>query len=181
MIRSQHHPSERETLYRKLKQRHKRKQASASNVASQVTEQMSVRSDGQQQSWQHPTQINDLQTTFSLPHYLLQMMIPRADRRTTSSNTNAWDVVAELSLWTEPYRAQGNMWDNVVDLSESVILIIAMYDSDSDSQPYHYKSRFLIGQNTAPVPFTLGLPFLIHMSPNHSYNTGSFQWRKNKH
>ncbi|SLM38760.1 gag polymerase env [Lasallia pustulata] len=71
------------------------------------------------------------------------------------------------------------MWGNVVDLSQSVVLTITVYDSDN--QPYRYKSRFLVSQNITPAPFILGLPFLVNVNPNHDYNTGRFQWRKGKH
>ena len=67
----------------------------------------------------------------------------------------------------------------MVDLSQSVVLTITVYDSDNQS--YRYKSRFLVSQNTAPAPFVLGLPFLVNAHPNHDYNTGRFLWRKGKH
>ena len=97
----------------------------------------------------------------------------------SQGNTITQDVVTELSLKTEPFGAQGNAWGNVVDLSQSVVLTITVYDSDNQS--YRYKSRFLVSQNTTPAPFVLGLPFLVNANPNHDYNTGRFLWRKGKH
>ena len=97
----------------------------------------------------------------------------------SQGNTITQDVVAELSLKTEPFGAQGNAWGNVVDLSQSVVLTITVYDSNNQS--YRYKSRFLVSQNTAPAPFVLGLPFLVNANPNHDYDTGRFLWRKGKH
>ena len=40
-------------------------------------------------------------------------------------------VINELSLQTEFYEAQVNAWGNVIDLSESVVLTITVYDTDS--------------------------------------------------
>ena len=97
----------------------------------------------------------------------------------SQGNTVTWAVIDKLLLQTEPYRARGNAWGNVVDLSESVILTIIAYDTAG--QPYRYKSRFLVSRNNAPAPLVLGLPFLVHANPNHEYDTGKFLWRKGKH
>ena len=92
----------------------------------------------------------------------------------SQGNTVTRAVLDKLSLQTEPYGARGNAWGNVVDLSESVVLTIAAYDTAG--QPYRYKSRFLVSRNDAPAPFVLGLPFLVHANPNHEYDTGKFLW-----
>ena len=64
-------------------------------------------------------------------------------------------------------------------MSKSVVLMIVAYNTAS--QPYRYKSSFLVSWNNAPAPFVLGLPFLVHANPNHEYDTGKFLWRKGKH
>ena len=52
---------------------HKGLQASASNVELQATGQMNAKLAGQQQPPQESMRANDLQSTSSLPPYLLQM------------------------------------------------------------------------------------------------------------
>ena len=49
----------------------------------------------------------------------------------SQGNTIIQDVVAKLCLITEPFGAQGNAWGNMVDLSQSVVLTITVYDSDN--------------------------------------------------
>ena len=49
----------------------------------------------------------------------------------SQGNTITQYVVNELSLQTEPYEAQVNAWSNIVDLLESVILTITVYNINS--------------------------------------------------
>ena len=67
----------------------------------------------------------------------------------------------------------------MIDLSESVILIITVYDINS--QLYCYDNHFLVISDNASASFVLRLPFLIYANPNHEYDTGKFLWRKVKH
>ena len=64
----------------------------------------------------------------------------------------------------------------MIDLSESVILIIIVYNTDN--QLYCYKNCFFVTLNNASVFFVLRLPFLVNANLNHEYNTGKFLWRK---
>ena len=97
----------------------------------------------------------------------------------SQGNTIMQTVINKLSLQTEPYEAQVNVWDNVIDLSESVVLTITVYDINSQS--YCYDNHFLVVSDNASASFVLRLPFLIHANPNHEYNTGKFLWRKMRH
>ena len=97
----------------------------------------------------------------------------------SQGNTITQTVINKLSLQTEPYEAQVNVWDNVIDLSESVILMITVYDINS--QLYCYDNCFFIVSDNALTSFVLRLPFLIHANSNHEYNTGKFLWRKVRH
>ena len=97
----------------------------------------------------------------------------------SQGNTITQTVINELSLQTELYEAQVNAWDNVIDLSESVVLTITVYDINSQS--YCYDNHFLIVSDNALTSFVLRLPFLIHANSNHEYNTGKFLWRKVRH
>ena len=97
----------------------------------------------------------------------------------SQGNTITQTVINELSLQTELYEAQVNVWDNVIDLSESVILTITVYDTDS--QLYCYDNHFLVISDNALTSFVLRLPFLVHANSNHEYNTGKFLWRKVRH
>ena len=67
----------------------------------------------------------------------------------------------------------------MIDLSESVILTITVYDINS--QLYCYDNCFLVISDNALTFFVLELPFLVHANPNHEYNTGKFLWRKTRH
>ena len=67
----------------------------------------------------------------------------------------------------------------MIDLSESVILTITVYNINS--QLYCYDNHFLVVSDNASASFVLRLPFLIHANPNHEYNTGKFLWRKVRH
>ena len=49
----------------------------------------------------------------------------------SQGNTVTQTVINKLFLQTELYEAQVNTWDNMVDLSESVILMITVYDISS--------------------------------------------------
>ena len=60
----------------------------------------------------------------------------------SQGNTITQYVVNELSLQTEPYGAQANAWGNIVNMPESVILTIIVYDINS--QPYCYNSHFFV-------------------------------------
>ena len=97
----------------------------------------------------------------------------------SQGNTIMQTVINKLSLQTEPYEAQVNVWDNVIDLSEFVILMITVYDINSQS--YCYDNHFLVVSDNASASFVLRLPFLIHANSNHEYNTGKFLWRKVRH
>ena len=90
----------------------------------------------------------------------------------SQGNTITQYVVNELSLQTEPYGAQVNAWGNMVDLPESVILTIMVYNINS--QPYHYNSCFFVTLDNASASFILRLPFLVNANPNHEYDTGKF-------
>ena len=90
----------------------------------------------------------------------------------SQGNTITQYVVNELSLQTEPYETQANTWGNIVNLSESVILTIMMYDINSQS--YCYNSRFFVTLDNASAPFILRLFFLVNANLNHEYNTGKF-------
>ena len=67
----------------------------------------------------------------------------------------------------------------MINLSESIILTITVYDINS--QLYCYDNHFLVVSNNASAPFVLRLLFLIHANSNHEYNTGKFLWRKVRH
>ena len=67
----------------------------------------------------------------------------------------------------------------MIDLSESVILTITVYNINS--QLYCYDNHFLVVSDNASASFVLRLPFLIHANSNHEYNTGKFLWRKVRH
>ena len=67
----------------------------------------------------------------------------------------------------------------MINLSESVILMITVYDTDS--QLYCYNNHFLIISDTASASFILKLPFLVYANLNHEYDTEKFLWRKTKH
>ena len=97
----------------------------------------------------------------------------------SQGNTITQTVIDELSLQTELYEAQVNVWDNVIDLSESVVLTITVYDINSQS--YCYDNHFLVVSDNASASFVLRLLFLIHANSNHEYNTGKFLWRKVRH
>ena len=97
----------------------------------------------------------------------------------SQGNTIMQTVIDELSLQTKLYEAQVNAWDNVIDLSKSVILTITVYDTDS--QLYCYDNHFLVISDNALTSFVLRLFFLIHANSNHEYNTGKFLWRKMRH
>ena len=97
----------------------------------------------------------------------------------SQSNTITQTVINELSLQTKLYEAQVNVWDNVIDLSESVVLTITVYDINSQS--YCYDNHFLVVSDNALTSFMLRLPFLVHANSNHEYNTGKFLWRKMRH
>ena len=88
-------------------------------------------------------------------------------------------MINELSLQTKPYETQVNAWGNVIDLSESVILMITVYDINDQS--YCYDNCFLVISDNASASFMLRLLFLVHANPNHEYNTGKFLWRKMRH
>ena len=88
-------------------------------------------------------------------------------------------MINKLSLQTEPYEAQVNAWDNVIDLSKSVILIITVYDIND--QLYCYDNYFFVVLDNALISFMLRLPFLIYANPNHKYNIRKFLWRKMRH
>ena len=60
----------------------------------------------------------------------------------------------------------------MIDLSESVVLTITVYDINS--QLYCYDNHFLVVSDNASASFVLRLPFLIHANSNHEYNTGKF-------
>ena len=60
----------------------------------------------------------------------------------SQGNTITQYVVNELSLQTEPYGAQANAWSNIVDLPESIILTITVYNINSQS--YCYNSCFFV-------------------------------------
>ena len=97
----------------------------------------------------------------------------------SQGNTITQTVINELSLQTELYEAQVNVWDNVIDLSESVILTITVYDTDS--QLYCYDNHFLVISDNALTSFMLRLPFLIYANSNYEYNIRKFLWRKTRH
>ena len=97
----------------------------------------------------------------------------------SQGNTITQTVINELSLQTELYEAQVNAWDNVIDLSKSVILTITVYDINSQS--YCYDNHFLVISDNALTFFVLKLLFLIHANSNHEYNTEKFLWRKMRH
>ena len=65
----------------------------------------------------------------------------------SQGNTITQTVINELSLQTELYEAQVNAWDNVIDLSESVVLTITVYDINS--QLYCYDNHFLVISDNA--------------------------------
>ena len=88
-------------------------------------------------------------------------------------------MINELSLQTKPYKAQVNAWDNVINLSESVVLTITVYDTNS--QLYCYDNCFFVVSDNALASFVLRLPFLIYANPNHEYDTEKFLWRKTRH
>ena len=97
----------------------------------------------------------------------------------SQGNTITQTVINELSLQTELYEAQVNVWGNVIDLSEFIILIITVYDINT--QLYCYDNHFLVVSDNASASFVLRLPFLVHANPNHEYNTEKFLWRKVRH
>ena len=67
----------------------------------------------------------------------------------------------------------------MIDLSESVVLTITVYDINGQS--YYYDNHFLVVSDNALTPFMLRLLFLIYANSNHEYDTGKFLWRKVKH
>ena len=97
----------------------------------------------------------------------------------SQGNTITQTVINELSLQTKLYKAQVNAWDNVIDLSEFVILTITVYDTNSQS--YCYDNHFLIISDNALTFFVLELLFLIYANPNHEYDMEKFLWRKMRH
>ena len=97
----------------------------------------------------------------------------------SQSNTVTQTVVNKLFLQTELYEAQVNAWDNIIDLSEFIVLTITVYDISD--QLYCYNSHFYVTLNNASVSFVLSLLFLINANPNHEYDTGKFLWRKLRH
>ncbi|SLM37484.1 prolyl oligopeptidase [Lasallia pustulata] len=99
------------------------------------------------------------------PNYL-----PVAEKTSTTS----------VQSFAGPPRKKGDFVPkDELDARKAAGLCIKSYDTAG--QPYCYKSRFLVSRNDAPAPFVLGLPFLVHVNPNHEYNTGKFLWRKGKH
>ena len=97
----------------------------------------------------------------------------------SQGNTITQTVIDELSLQTELYEAQVNVWDNVIDLSESVVLTITVYDINS--QLYCYDNHFFVVSDNALTSFMLRLLFLVYVNSNHEYNTEKFLWRKVRH
>ena len=97
----------------------------------------------------------------------------------SQGNTITQYVINELSLQTEPYEAQVNAWGNIIDLPESVILTITVYNINSQS--YYYNSHFFVTLDNASASFILRLPFLVNANLNHKYDTGKFLWKKVRH
>ena len=67
----------------------------------------------------------------------------------------------------------------MIDLSESVVLTITVYDINSQS--YCYDNHFLVVSDNASASFMFRLLFLVYANPNHEYNTEKFLWRKMRH
>ena len=60
----------------------------------------------------------------------------------------------------------------MIDLSESVVLTITVYDIND--QLYCYDNHFFVVSDNASASFVLRLLFLIYANSNHEYDTEKF-------